>query len=137
MISASFFVPSFLVHRNNSQKKKKKLDVWPHTSTVGHVYILEVISSDSISPLLDISANVIPTGNWEPLPSLVSGTIVVFPIPHTTLLHISIYPDPLCFFPISSHTRSMPHFVLAPPSHPGCSLPVPPVTILFPFLSGI
>jgi hypothetical protein len=47
---------------------------WPQPSTVGHVYLLEVVSSGFISLLLDISANIISIGSWEPLASLVSGT---------------------------------------------------------------
>ena len=31
----------------------------------GHIYLLEVVSSESISPLLDISAKVIPTESWD------------------------------------------------------------------------
>jgi hypothetical protein len=33
---------------------------WPPASTGGHVYLLEVVFLGSISPLLGISANVIP-----------------------------------------------------------------------------
>ena len=42
--------------------------VWlPHPSIGGPVYILEVVSSDSISPLLGISTKVISIGSLEPL----------------------------------------------------------------------
>jgi hypothetical protein len=47
---------------------------WPHLSTGGCVYLLNMVSMGSISPVLGISANVIPTGSWEPLVSLESGT---------------------------------------------------------------
>jgi hypothetical protein len=43
-------------------------------SARGHVYLLEVVSSCSISLLLDILANIIPSGSWETLASLESGT---------------------------------------------------------------
>jgi hypothetical protein len=33
---------------------------WPHPLTGGHAYLLEVVSKGSISPLLCISAKVIP-----------------------------------------------------------------------------
>ena len=47
---------------------------WPHPSTGGCAYLLEVVSIDSISPLLGISAKVIDIGSWGPLVSLESGT---------------------------------------------------------------
>ena len=47
---------------------------WPHPSTGGHAYLLEVVSTGSISPLLGILANGIPAESWEPLTSLASGT---------------------------------------------------------------
>ena len=50
------------------------MDGWPNPSTGARAYLLEVVSTGSISPLLDILANVIPLGSWEPLTSLVSGT---------------------------------------------------------------
>ena len=42
--------------------------------TGGPVYLLEVVSSGSISPLFGISVEVTPTESWEPLISPVSGT---------------------------------------------------------------
>jgi hypothetical protein len=50
------FVPAFPLDRNNSGLKILKIGA----STGDRVYPLEVISSSSISPLLGISANVIP-----------------------------------------------------------------------------
>jgi hypothetical protein len=43
-------------------------------STGGRAYLLEVVSTGSISPLLDIFANVIFFGSWEFIASLESGT---------------------------------------------------------------
>ena len=36
---------------------------WCHPSTGGHAFLQEVIATGSISPLLAISANVIPVGS--------------------------------------------------------------------------
>ena len=33
----------------------------------GHAYPLDMVSTGSISPLLGISANVLPVGSWEPV----------------------------------------------------------------------
>jgi hypothetical protein len=41
------------------------MDGQPHTSTGGHVYLLEVVSSGYISIILGISANVMPIGFWD------------------------------------------------------------------------
>ena len=51
------FVPVFPLHSNNS-KLILNMDVWPYASTGDHVYLLEVVSSGSISPLLAILSNV-------------------------------------------------------------------------------
>ena len=69
----SNFVSAFPLDRKNSGSEILLMGRWPHASTRGHVYLLEVVSSGSISPLLGISAKVIPIGSWEPLTSLVSG----------------------------------------------------------------
>jgi hypothetical protein len=67
-----FFCPAFPLNRN-SGIKKIEMGQWPLSSTEGHAYLLEVIASGSISPLLGILANVIPIGFWEPFASVVSG----------------------------------------------------------------
>jgi hypothetical protein len=110
---------------------------WPHPSIKGCVYPLDMVSTGFPFPLLDISANVIPTGSWEPLAFLASGTFLWLPpVSHPPLLHTPVqFPDPLYFSPVSSHTCSCslslpsPLFLLSP-SHP-----LPPVIILFPLLS--
>jgi hypothetical protein len=38
------FVPAFPLDRNNSVSKILKMGEWPHVSTWGHVYLLEVVS---------------------------------------------------------------------------------------------
>jgi hypothetical protein len=55
----SIFVPPFPLDRNNSGLKILKVGGWSPASTGGHVYL-----SSSISPLLDISASVIPIESW-------------------------------------------------------------------------
>ena len=64
-ISASFFVPKFLLDRNNSGLNSLKMGGWSPTSTGDHViYLLEVVSSSSISLLLGVLANAIPIEFW-------------------------------------------------------------------------
>ena len=67
------------------------MDGWPHPSTGDYVYLLEVISSGSISIPLGFLAKTIPVRSWEPLTSLVSGTFYRFPhpTPHTTAYFFS------------------------------------------------
>ena len=50
------------------------MDGWLNPSTGARACLLDVASIRSVSPLLDILANVIPLGSWEPLNSLVSWT---------------------------------------------------------------
>jgi hypothetical protein len=57
-----FFVLSFHLDRNNSGLNTLKMCVWSHASNMCHVYVLEVVSLGSISPLLGISVNVIQLG---------------------------------------------------------------------------
>ena len=71
-----------------------EMDEWPHPSTWGRAYPLDIIS-----PLLGILVNVISLGSWEPLAFLASGTFLWLPlVHHPPLLHTSIqFPDPLYF----------------------------------------
>ena len=57
-------VPSFPLDRNNSGSRNFKMGRCAHASNGGPVYLLEVVSSGSISPLLNILANVIPIGSY-------------------------------------------------------------------------
>lgn len=43
--------------------------------------LVQMVSSDSISPLLDISANIISNESWWPLTPTVSETFQMFPLP--------------------------------------------------------
>jgi hypothetical protein len=70
----SIFVPAFLLDRKISGSKFLKVVGWPYPSTGGPVYLVEVVSSGFISPLLNISAKIIPFESWEPLIPEVSGT---------------------------------------------------------------
>jgi hypothetical protein len=70
--SASIFAPAFPLDRNNSGLKMFRLVNGPFHNW-GHAFLLEMVSSGSLSPLLGILAKVIPTGSWEPyyLPTLI------------------------------------------------------------------
>ena len=54
--------------------KNFEMGEWSHPSTWGWAYVLEVVSTGFLSPLLSISANVIPFRSWEPLNFLTSET---------------------------------------------------------------
>jgi hypothetical protein len=71
----STFCPCVFFRQEKFGLRDYEMSGWPHPSTGGHAYILEIVSSGSISPLLDIKANVISNGSWEPLASLASGTL--------------------------------------------------------------
>ena len=57
LCSIFFFVLVFPLERNNFEILR-----WVGDLNMGHVYVMEVVSSGSISPWLGISANVIPIG---------------------------------------------------------------------------
>jgi hypothetical protein len=67
----SNLVPEFPLGRNNFGLKFLKW-VSGAIPQLGAM-LLEVVSTGFLSPLLGISANVIPVGPWVPLASLVSG----------------------------------------------------------------
>ena len=83
------------LNRNKSGLKIFKMGGWPLHSTGDHAYLLEMVSTGSISPLLLISARVIPVEakvipivSWEPFASLASGTLQWLPpVPHPSLVH--------------------------------------------------
>ena len=137
-VSAPFFCPCVSFRQEQFWVKIFEIGGWPHSSTGGHVYLLEVVSSNSISQLLDILSNVIPIGFWEPLIPDIWGFLVIPPGPCFTVLHVSIHSSgSLNLSPVSSHIWSCPLSPPHPLSHPGPSLPLPPMIILFHFLSGI
>jgi hypothetical protein len=57
-VFAAFF-SLFFSDWNSWVKKKLKVGVWPDPSTRGPGYLLEVVFSGSISPVLDITDKVI------------------------------------------------------------------------------
>ena len=70
----STFVLAFPLDRNNSGPKSLKIGSGCLLMLGGHIYLLEVVSSVSLTPPLGILANVIPNESWYPLTSQVSGT---------------------------------------------------------------
>ena len=75
-VSVPIFVLSCLAFvKEHFWVKIFEIGGWPHLSTGGRAYLLEVVSTGSISPLLLILAKVISVGSWEPLTSLASRTL--------------------------------------------------------------
>ena len=113
----SIFCPCISFGQEHSWVKNFVMGGWPYPTIRGQAYLLEVLSTGSISPLLCISAKVIPVGSWEPLTSLVSGTLQwLSPVPHPPLLHIFIQFLTLCtslLFPLVPDTA--PLFISSPP----------------------
>ena len=68
------FILAFPLDKNNSESESLKMGRWPYLSTRGPVYLLEVVSSGSMFPLLGFLAKDIPMESWELLTSQVSGT---------------------------------------------------------------
>ena len=82
-VSAPLFVPVFPLDRENSGLNIYEMGGWSLHSTGGHAHLLDVVSSGSVSLLLDISANVISIGSREHLASLPSGFPKFSPPTHT------------------------------------------------------
>ena len=94
-----------------------------HSSTGDHVYLMEVVSSDSISPLLGISSPLGP-GSLSHSWCLELSRGSLFPPPH--MLHISIHSPGLPgFSPVSPipDPDLLPHLTPAPLAHPDHSTP--------------
>ena len=69
----SIFVPAFLLDKDNSESKNLEGRlVTPSLQWVP--YLLKVVSTGYMSPLLGILAKVISTKFWEPFTFQVSGT---------------------------------------------------------------
>ena len=68
------FCPCIFFKHGQFLVKIVEMGGWPHLSTEDCAYILEMVSSSSISLLLGILTNVISIWCWEPLESLVFGT---------------------------------------------------------------
>ena len=134
----NFFVSAFPLDRKNSGLKMLR---WVGSSMpqLGcHAYLLEVISSGSIFPLYL---------SWcHPSWFLGSSTfpvvwdfLMVLPhlVPHPWLLHNSIHShDPVDFSPVLLKP-DLALLVPYPSSLPLRSLPLPPISSLFPLLSRI
>jgi hypothetical protein len=109
----------------------------PHPSAGCSVWLLEVVSPCSTSQLLSIllSSPALTPGS---LPHPTSfGLLRELPIPDPWQLHISIHSHALGLSCCSPCFTLLPYSPSAPLTHPGPSLLLPPITILFPTLSGI
>ena len=99
---------------------------------------LDMISTGSFSPLLNISANLIPFGYWEPLIFLASGTCWwLHPVPHPPLLNTAVQ-----ILNSVKHLHFLLYLILSPFSiFPLLFFPslhiLPPVSILFLLLRRI
>jgi hypothetical protein len=56
------FCPCISFRQEQFWVKFFEVGEWPHPSTGGHAYLLEVVSSGSISPLMSSLTKVIPLG---------------------------------------------------------------------------
>jgi hypothetical protein len=72
--SAQFFIPEFPLDINKLEVKFFEMGEWPLFSTGDHIYLLWVVSSGYISPMLGISTDVTPLGPGSLLTSLASVT---------------------------------------------------------------
>jgi hypothetical protein len=133
----SIFVPAFPLDRNNS---RSKMGGSPYFFTGSPVYLLEVVFSVSISPLLGVLAKVIPIKSWEPLTSQVSGIFRGSPCPPNPWSYIFL----LILLPLWAPFLSppMPDPTLLSPTTtttfpPGCLPPTASLDYFVPLLSGI
>ena len=103
---------------------------WPHSSTKGSTYTLDMVSSGSLSTLLNILANGNLFGLWHL--GLSTG------YPQFSLSHC--YEPPFKFLTLCASLRLLPHLILPPFPCPPLSLTddllhLPPEIIFFPILS--
>ena len=125
----SIFVLAVLLDRNNSGSEFLTVGWQPNPSTWCPVFLLEVYSTSSLSPLLGISSKVPPFESWEFLAYL----------PHTSHPSEVAYLHSFCW-PLGIHSSLHPPYLilfsLSPPSsssHPDPSLPLPTMIIFSPF----
>ena len=129
-----FFCPYSSFGQEHFWVKNLEMGGYPHPLTGGRAYLVEVVSTGSISPLLRISAKVITFGPWEPLTSLASGACSGYPqflITHCYtflfdfLASCTSFPSP----PVPDTTSLLPPPPLSLPDplllHP-CNHPAPP-----------
>jgi hypothetical protein len=107
----------------------------PHASVGGPVWLMKVVSSGSISPLLRILAKVTYIDSWELPSSQVSGVFERIHPPHPWKLHTSIV-SPVRWRHTWSCTSPPPVPSLSP-LPPGLSLPLPSMSIPFSLLCEI
>lgn len=119
----SIFVPAFLLDRIDFVLNILWAGWCSYPSTGGPAWLQEVATAYSITPLLGVS---------EKLSQRLTG---VFPFSGMSW-RCSLIPI-LCQLPISHNWPWTSHPPPHPLSHPVSSLPLPPITILFPLLSEI
>jgi hypothetical protein len=138
---SSIFVPAVLLDSNNFGSEFLNVGWQPHPSTWCTVFLLEVVSTSSLSPLLDISSKVPPSESWESLTSQVSDTLV-----HSGGSPHLLSPEVVYFYsfcwPLGLHSWSSQYLVMFPlpftvpsPTKIPPSLPLP--SFFFSFPSGI
>jgi hypothetical protein len=105
---------------------KTEMGEWPHPSTRGSAYLLDVVSLGSRSLSMCILAKIITHESWELLISLESGTLQwLSPVPHPSLPHIFLQYDPmyLSLVPFSFLPSSLPSWSPLPPTSCDHSVP--------------
>ena len=111
----TMIVPKFPLDMKNSGSKKLKMGRWSWALTGGHVCLLEVVFSGSISTLLAVSNKGIPISVLET--SHIPGLWDILEIPLQTSPSYFIYfPVPLCLYPISHTYLVLYSFILSIPS---------------------
>ena len=130
----SIFCPCSSFGQEHFWVKNFEMGGWPHPSTQGHAYLLEVVSTGSISPSMQISANGSLSFPWRLEPS--SG-YPHFLIPHCYIFlfnFLTLYtslPSPLAL-------DTAPLFPFPSLSLLGPSLPLSPtINLFFPLNAGL
>ena len=122
------FCPCISFRQEQLWVKNYEMGGWPHISNGSHVYLLEVVSSISLSPLLGISDKVITMCPGSLLHPWCLRLSRGSPISHPALLHISNhhFSGPLDLSPLSLIPDSAPFCLpLSSPTQVPPSLPLP------------
>jgi hypothetical protein len=135
------FVSAFSLNRNNSGLKILRWVVEIPQLGAMSFYLLEVVSSGSISPLLGISVNTILLGSWSLSYHWCLRLSCGSHEPHSpplTATYFYSFPWPSrlrsCLFPCLILTPFIPPPILP---HPGPSLHLAPMIILFSLLNRV
>jgi hypothetical protein len=122
----SIFCPCLSFAQEHFWVKYFYMGGWPHPSTEGRAYLLKVVYTDSISPLLFISVKVIPIGSKGLLTLLASGTLQrLFSCPTaTSFSSVSWTSIPLPSQPVPDIAPLFPTSPLSLPSDPCLYLPL-------------